>query len=158
MEIVDITWSRFKKDIFELSQKIPKGKFNKILAVGMGGFIPAYYLSKILKIEHVETITVKSYNDLCCGEKTKVHPIGQGFNSNEKGWLIVDDLVDTGATLKYIKNKIPFAEVAVLYEKHHSFLVDFSLPITESGWINFPWEVDVSSILLNKMLYAKSEV
>ena len=57
--------------------------------------------------------------------------------------LIVDDVADTGHTLKivhdFFKGRVKEVRTAVLYEKPHSVVkCDYAWKLTDL-WINFPW-------------------
>ena len=60
-----------------------------------------------------------------------------------EGWLVIDDLVDTGTTMRIIRGILPKAHVGVLYAKPvgrplaHTFIREFP----PDSWIDFPWEM-----------------
>ena len=58
------------------------------------------------------------------------------------GWLVVDDLVDTGATLQVLRAMLPKAHFATLYAKPKGQpLVDtFATVFPQTTWISFPWD------------------
>jgi xanthine phosphoribosyltransferase len=122
--------------------QLPKKKYDKVLAIGMGGLIPAYYVAKFLGAKRVEVLTVSSY-----GEDRKQRNLKVLFNAvtknDEKGWLIVDDLLDSGETVKFAKALYPKADVAVLYEKPYSpaDLANYCVRVLD-GWVTFPWETN----------------
>ncbi len=59
------------------------------------------------------------------------------------GWLVIDDLVDSGTTMRIVRAILPKAHVAVLYAKPagrplaDSFVDEFP----QDSWIDFPWEM-----------------
>ena len=57
-----------------------------------------------------------------------------------KGWLIVDDLVDTGETAKALREMMPDAHFATVYAKPAGRpLVDtFVTEVSQDTWIFFP--------------------
>ena len=59
-----------------------------------------------------------------------------------EGWLLIDDIVDTGATVRAVRKLLPKAFFATLYARSKTKgLVD--LYLHEAGpdvWIDFPWE------------------
>ena len=61
------------------------------------------------------------------------------------GWLVVDDLVDTGNTATIIRNMLPKAHFATLYSKPAGKpLVDtFITEVSQDTWILFPWDSEV---------------
>ena len=60
------------------------------------------------------------------------------------GWLIVDDLVDTGETAKALKLMLPKAHLATVYAKPAGRpLVDtFVTEVSQDTWIFFPWDLE----------------
>ena len=58
------------------------------------------------------------------------------------GWLIVDDLVDTGVTAKAVRALLPKAHFATIYAKPNGRpMVDtFITEVSQDTWILFPWD------------------
>jgi len=135
---VIISWEEFENDVKELVNKIPQGKFTKIVAIAKGGLIPAYYLAKFLFIDRVETINIQSYKDRERGELVLT---GSKKGSLEKDWLIVDDLVDSGHTAQLTKKLYPNSQLAVIYKKPNSIILPEYFSKEMDKWIVFPWEV-----------------
>ncbi|MDA7599764.1 phosphoribosyltransferase family protein, partial [Alphaproteobacteria bacterium] len=61
-----------------------------------------------------------------------------------EGWLIVDDLVDTGETAKALRAMMPKAHFATVYAKPAGRpLVDtFVTEVSQDTWIFFPWDME----------------
>lgn len=59
-----------------------------------------------------------------------------------KGWVVVDDLVDTGSTMQIVKSLFPQSIIVVLYAKPKSVhLADlFVREYAQDVWLKFPWE------------------
>jgi xanthine phosphoribosyltransferase len=60
--------------------------------------------------------------------------------------LIVDDLVDTGATGRMVRQLLPDAHFATVYAKPKGKpLVDtFITEVSQDTWIHFPWDTALS--------------
>ena len=58
--------------------------------------------------------------------------------------LVVDDLVDTGATARLVREMLPKAHFATVYAKPLGRpLVDtFITEVSQDTWIFFPWDID----------------
>ncbi len=58
------------------------------------------------------------------------------------GWLIVDDLVDTGRTGRIVRDMLPKAHFATVYAKPAGRLVvdTFITEVSQDTWILFPWD------------------
>ena len=62
--------------------------------------------------------------------------------------LIVDDLVDTGATARVVRDMLPGAHFATVYAKPKGReMVDtFITEVSQDTWIFFPWDLDVAYV------------
>ena len=101
----------------------------------------ATLLSYRLDINYIETLCMTSYVGRL---RDQVHLLkGACVQDGGHNWLIVDDLVDSGATLLCVKDLLPKAFVATLYVKS----LDFPRPdafvriFNTPHWIVFPWNV-----------------
>ena len=115
-----------------------------ILGVVRGGLFVSTALAYALDIKDVRHINVEFYTD--AGE-TLPEPvlIGQMPYLSDLGGkrvLVADDVADTGATLQFVRSKLPddaIVHVAVLYEKPGTtYLPDLAWRSTDR-WIRFPW-------------------
>jgi len=139
---VTISWADMQDDAAALSKKLEGRQWKGIIAVTRGGMVPAALLSRTLDIKLIETLCLSSYEDQYQGHVQlikKPEHIGKG-----EGWLVVDDLVDTGATYEYARLLFPEAYYACLYAKPKGapktdvHVKDFD----QETWITFPWEVE----------------
>ena len=60
------------------------------------------------------------------------------------GWLIIDDLVDTGDTARAVRKMLPKAHFATVYAKPAGRpLVDtYITEVSQDTWIFFPWDME----------------
>ena len=60
------------------------------------------------------------------------------------GWLIVDDLVDTGETGKVLRQLLPKAHFATVYAKPlgRPIVDTFVTEVSQDTWIYFPWDLE----------------
>lgn len=134
-----LTWEDIHRDTRLLAQMVKsKGPFQGILAVARGGLVPAALLAHELDCPLVDTVCVSSYSGRQRGEiQVLKRPAGNG-----RGWLVVDDLVDSGATFHIIRAMMPEAHFAALYAKPlgEAAVDSFIAPIEQDVWIIFPWE------------------
>lgn len=140
-----IDWVTALKDIKELAKQIQESdkfsKINKILVISKGGFIPGYFLGKYLGIKYFEVLPVISYNeDHTKAGKPRVLPELRGVD-NRTGWLIVDDLVDSGDTMELAKELYPKAFFCSMYKKQNAPSPDYFTK-EYTRWIVFPWEAN----------------
>ena len=137
-----ISWDQLHRDAKALSWRLlDKDFFNGIIAVTRGGLVPAAIIARELDIRLVDTICVSSYD--WKNQKGEVKLL-KGIPGNGEGWLIIDDLVDTGRTAKLIRDLLPKAHFATVYAKPAGRpLVDtFITEVSQDTWILFPWDAE----------------
>lgn len=140
-----ISWAEYGRLSAELVQKVrPRGqRFDLIIGIARGGIPVAMVISDELGIK-VDIINVKSYEGIAERGRPKIISTLTEEVRGKKV-LVVDDLVDEGATmqtvLKYLaKEKPGTLKTAVLFKKPWSkFEPDFCLE-TLDEWVVFPWE------------------
>jgi len=140
------TYDHFKHDIHSLRDLCEPFKADAILAVARGGMSLAHALAMSLDIRNLQSIRIESYD----GDRQRDHVtiLGECDFTNCKRVLVVDDIVDSGATLaalipllKTRHPKIDF-KVAALFTKFTAQLQpDFYLH-EATDWIDFFWERD----------------
>ena len=117
--------------------------YKGIIAVTRGGLVPAAIVARELDIRLIDTFCVLSYNQKTKGD-IKVLKESSVANNGE-GWLIVDDLVDTGETIKAISSSLPNAHYATVYAKPsgREQVDTFITEVSQDTWIYFPWDVEM---------------
>ena len=111
-----------------------------IVAITRGGLVPAAIVARELDIRLIDTVCVASYEDRDRGDVVVLKRIaGDGA-----GWLIIDDLVDTGHTARTVREMLPKAHFATVYAKPAGRpLVDtFITEVSQDTWILFPWDIE----------------
>ncbi len=111
----------------------------KMLAITRGGLFPAGILARELNIKQIETVGVESYAGKEQGEIRLLKPFDSGFSENV---LVVDDLADTGNTLKYLQNSLKNPIIVTLFVKPQGQnLVDYYAEVVpQTTWVRFPWD------------------
>ncbi len=141
------TWERIYSMLLDLAQKIRRDNFSPDIIVGVsrGGWIPARVLSDLL--ENPEIANVKAEFYLGVAETKKTPVITQSVSVNVKGMnvLVVDDVSDTGKSLRLVKTHLleqgaRALKIATLYFKPWSITMPDYYERTTSDWIIFPWE------------------
>jgi xanthine phosphoribosyltransferase len=102
--------------------------------------VPAAIVARELDIRLIDTLCIASYDDAARQPGTlKVLKTVEGDGD---GFLIVDDLVDTGETARTVRDLLPKAHFATVYAKPAGRrLVDtFVTEVSQDTWIVFPWE------------------
>ena len=145
-----ISWPELHRDTRVLCHAlIQKGPFKGIIAVARGGMIPAALVARELEIRLVDTICASSYEDMeGTGEGAQIMrsevKLLKGVDHDGEGYLLIDDLVDTGNTARIIRKLLPKAYFATLYAKPMGReFVDLCVKeFSQDKWIYFPWDID----------------
>jgi xanthine phosphoribosyltransferase len=125
----------------KLDSKFPGKKWAGILAISRGGLVPAGILSQHMGIRRIECINVESYGDNRQQGQLKLLS-NPNVPEGGKDWLVVDDLSDSGKTLRFVNGLFPEAYSVVLMVKPKGKNVPhlFSREYPQDVWIHFPWE------------------
>lgn len=136
-----VTWDQLHRDARMLATMLmPLEPFRGIVAITRGGLIPAAIVARELECRLIETISVVSYEEEVQGAPTLLKsPSAAG---DGEGFLIVDDLVDSGVTAKMVRELLPRAHFACLYAKPAGKPVadTFVVEVPQDTWILFPWD------------------
>ena len=146
MEKEYLVWSKVDEAIWTLVDHVRK-EYNVDIIVGIarGGLIPAVRMSHIMDNILMRVMDVKFYTDI--ERHTEMPEITVPLTEPVQGKnvLIVDDVADTGKTLKVVKEDIiqkgaRDVRIAVIAKKPKS-IVDPDYYIFQTDkWIIFPWE------------------
>ncbi len=117
------TWHALEK----LRPKLPKHGTIVVYGIPRGGLIPATILSHVLEKER-PTRLVTSLDHL---DPSDWHRL-----------VIVDELVDSGDTIKSLKTRFPEAITVAIYQRYSAkYSADVvGHTIVNDDWLVFPWE------------------
>ncbi len=147
-----VTWDQFHRDSRALAWRLSgEGPFAAVVAIARGGLVPAAIVARELNIRTVESVSIKSYDHQNQGSIKVLKPMAQEILDVAQGGgkvLIVDDLVDTGATARVVREMLPGAHFATVYAKPKGReMVDtFITEVSQDTWIFFPWDLDVAYV------------
>jgi len=119
-------------------------KVERIVAVSRGGLVPAAIIANALDIRDVRCVAVSSYSS--DGTKIAMPEIDWDATSNSipdgLETLFIDDIVDSGDTLKVISAGFKKSLHAALVVRYNTRNVPdlFGSMIEHNHWIQFPWE------------------
>jgi len=138
-----VTWDQLHRDARALAWRlIGKGPFTGVVAITRGGLIPAAIVARELELRVVESVSVVTYDEETKGEPVVAKlPAAAGDGA---GWLVIDDLVDTGATASVVRGLLPRAHFATVYAKPagRALVDDFVTEVSQDTWILFPWDTE----------------
>ncbi len=120
------------------------GKWKGIIGITRGGLVPACIVARELEVLTIETFCISSYD---VKEQGGVNILKKPEMANENqglGWIVVDDLVDTGTTFKVAREMYPRAHYACIYAKPKGTpLVDtYITEVSQETWVHFPWDLE----------------
>jgi xanthine phosphoribosyltransferase len=145
-----VSWDQFHRDARALAWRLAAaGPFDAIVAVTRGGLVPAAIVARELEVRVIETVCIASYHDYKTqGALQVLKTIATEIVKLNEGAriLVVDDLVDTGATAKVVREMLPRAHFATVYAKPLGRpLVDtFITEVSQDTWIYFPWDMGLA--------------
>lgn len=146
-----VSWDQFHRDSRALAWRLSgQGPFTAMVAITRGGLVPAAIVARELNIRLIETVSVKSYDHQHQGNIEILKPISDEIRTGEFSGkvLIIDDLVDTGATARIVRDMLPGAHFATVYAKPmgREQVDTFVTEVSQDTWIYFPWDMDVGYV------------
>ena len=143
-----ISWAELHRDTRYLSSVLHElGAWKGIIAITRGGMVPAALIARELDIRLIDTVCITSYGtgEVSGAEQAQGSlKILKSVSGDGDGFLLVDDLVDTGKTAQAVRAMLPKAHFATLYAKPAGRpIVDtFVKEFKQNKWIYFPWDID----------------
>jgi xanthine phosphoribosyltransferase len=138
---LNVSWSDVHRDAWALAERLEaRGPFKGIVAVARGGLVPAALVARALGCRMIETVAIHTYDEERPNEPHLMKsPSAAGDGT---GWLLLDDLVDSGATARMARDLLPKAHFATLYAKPagRPMVDDCVAEYPQDTWIIFPWE------------------
>jgi xanthine phosphoribosyltransferase len=151
-----VTWDQLHRDARALAWRLfERGPYAGIVAVTRGGLIPAAIIARELDVRLVESVSILTYGEARSGEledeqvrgtPTVIKP--PAVAGDGTGFLIIDDLVDSGATARVVRGLLPQAHFACIYAKPAGReLVDtYVTEVSQDTWILFPWDTELQFV------------
>ena len=142
-----MTWDDFGTASRDLAQSVVDDGYepDMVLAIARGGLLIGGAIGYALSVKNVYTMNVEFYTGV--DERLEVPrilpPAPDFVDMSHARILVVDDVADTGHTLKSVQEfchgKVAEVRTGGLYEKSHSVVkCDYVWKYTDL-WINFPW-------------------
>ncbi|NGX39437.1 MAG: Xanthine phosphoribosyltransferase [Chlamydiae bacterium] len=148
--MIQPSWDEVHDIVGEICQKIDPNQIDVLFGVSVGGLVPTALFSVELENKNVATISARSY----VGREQKSLKVAYGPEKGSirgKNVLLIDDIVDTGATIRMIKKLLlteygaKAVKVASLYVKENSPEYPDFWGEEINDWVEFPWECRKSS-------------
>ncbi|MBR0651553.1 xanthine phosphoribosyltransferase [Roseomonas terrae] len=138
-----VTWDQLHRDSKALAWRLlEKGPWRGIVAITRGGLIPAAIIARELDCRLIESVSIITYEEEKRGDPRVAKPPSAAGDG--EGWLIVDDLVDTGTTARVVRSLLPKAHFATVYAKPagNPVVDTFVTEVSQDTWILFPWDTE----------------
>jgi len=139
-------WHQIYSMLINQAEEIRKSSFKPdvIIAVSRGGWIPARVLADLLETA-LGSVSVEFYVGVAETKKAPVLTQSVSVVVTGKKVLIVDDVADSGESLKLVKAHVSQqgakeTRVATLYYKPWSKVKPDYYARETSRWVVFPWE------------------
>lgn len=147
-----LTWPDFGGACRELAVRIHADGYRPelILAIARGGLFPAGGLGYALDVKNLHVINVEYYTgvDERLPMPVVLPPVPQPVDLSGARVLIADDVADTGATLRLVKDfcakHVAEVRCAVIYEKPRSIVKCEYVWRRTDLWIDFPWSAEAA--------------
>jgi len=151
-----VTWDQLHRDARALAWRlVERGPYRGIVAITRGGLIPAAIIARELDLRLVESVSVLTYGGKRRGTLADEQAIGKpvvlkppAAAGDGEGFLIVDDLVDTGTTARVVRHLLPRAHLACVYAKPagRATVDTFVTEVSQDTWIMFPWDTELQFV------------
>ncbi len=140
-----VSWEELHRHSKALAWRLLEmGPWTGIAAVSRGGLVPAAIIARELEVRLIDTVCIASYDERSQGRIEVLKDVpGDG-----QGWLIIDDLVDTGQTAQVVRDMLPKAHFATVYAKPagRPQVDTFITEVSQDTWILFPWDTEPQSV------------
>ena len=140
-----ISWDEVKSLSDELAQKIKEHcddlSSATLVAVSRGGLVPTELVSYKLNIKDIRIMKLASYSD--DNERSMIVDSSTDRLYDGKNVYIIDDLADSGETVKYIRKNYPSSNICTMLVKsccNEMPDISTSKVIDGGTWLVFPWD------------------
>lgn len=138
-----ISWQELHWDTKELARRLlTTGKqFRRLIVVTRGGLVPAAVIARELDLRHIDTVCIASYD----GQVQGATRVLKSVSGDGAGDLVIDDLVDSGSTMREIREMLPQAHLATVYAKAPGIpTVDtYVRSFDAHTWLLLPWDAEL---------------
>jgi len=145
----ELTWELFGRASRELAEQIAADGFEPdlLLSIARGGLFVAGALGYALDVKNLHVMNVEFYTgvDKRLAMPVMLPPVPNAVDLTGAKVLVCDDVADTGATLKLVRDfcadHVADVRCAVIYQKPQSVVASEYVWRNTDRWINFPWSV-----------------
>ena len=140
------SYENFRDDTNTLLTKVESFEPEAIVAIARGGLTLAHAMAEGLNLRDVQSVRTELYDGEC--KRQEIALFGSCSLESHKRVLVVDDIADSGETLKEIMNYLQSSftdavfQSATLFYKKTSIYEPTHWVNEADAWIDFFWERD----------------
>lgn len=145
MEKEYITWEDVKSLSDELADKIKAHcediESATLIAISRGGLVPTELIAYKLNIKDIRIMKLSSYTNT--NERSDIKESSTDRLFDGKNVYIIDDLADSGQTIRYIRQNYPSSNICTMLIKtccNEKPDIMTSKIVDGKKWIVFPWD------------------
>lgn len=179
MKVVYVSWEKAIGMCYRLAEKIMDSgeRFDCLVTISRGGLVPARIVSDMLCLDEVYVVRSRFWGVGGTIAPSPILEIHEKIDVEGKNVLLVDEVVDTGNTMKKVVELLgrlgaKSVRTAVLhYKVGSSFEPDYYVEkMNEWAWVFYPWSLaetllglaardgDLSSNVVNRALELAREL
>ena len=140
------SYENFRSDTKQLISEVKSFEAEAIVGIARGGLTLSHCMAEGLNLREVQTIRTELYDGDC--KRQDISLFGVCDFKNVKRVIVLDDIADSGETLKAIMEylesnfeEIEFKSATLFYKKTSIYKPDFWINDADD-WIDFFWERD----------------
>jgi len=140
------SYENFRSDTKQLIVEVESFEAEAIVGIARGGLTLSHCMAEGLNLREVQTIRTELYDGDC--KRQDISLFGVCDFKNVKRVIVLDDIADSGETLKAIMEylesnfeEIEFKSATLFYKKTSIYKPDFWINEAKE-WIEFFWEKD----------------
>lgn len=139
-----ISYTKIGERCKEIADSLQDKGIERIVAITRGGMVPACILANLLEIKEIHSLSLSSYSEN--NERGEIRVLTFPSVTDSDRTLFVDDLIDSGSSYKWVKQRFPKSLFVALFSKT-STPKDIKLDcktevMKENLWLEFPWELE----------------
>ena len=142
------TWNQIYEMLLCQAQKIKTQNYRPdlIVAIARGGVVPARILSDLLETPNLNFIQIEFYTNINLTLQEPILKQTLTTNVTDKKTLLIDDIADTGKSLKLAKTHLQQQgaieiKTATLYQKIQSLTTPDFYEKQTVNWVVFPRDI-----------------
>lgn len=145
MEKLFLEWQDVYNSLSRINNETKDYNSNAaIIGLSRGGLVPAVIFSHLKNVNTFYCCGIKSYSNQNKSEEIMFQYPDKHVLKNKDVVYVIDDICDTGGTLKFIENyllPIKMVSITLIYRTNELYRPNyFGSELSDKRWVVFPWE------------------